>query len=400
MIFAGEIRLFEAQEECFVKKLLLVAGRGYPANTAMSSRYHALALLFKAADCEVTLVTKGEYNAKKIKYHQGIPYISVSGKVNCKLTRAYDLLVGIPWHVKKLLQTNQYDGVLMTTRIPLLLRIMKSAERKGVRLFYDAVEWYSPSQYKKGEKAYQYRKINKLLTEEIDKRFYVISISKYFEEYFRSRGIKTVRIPAILDVQSVACEKQAPEDKTVILYAGSPGKKDYLHEILEACAQLTPEERNKLEVRLIGIKEMDLIQSCGVSEKTMCDVRQIVKCMGRRPHEEVLQNLQRAHFTVLIRPEEERYAKAGFPTKVPESLATGTPVICNLTSDLGMYLRDGKNAIVLASENVEDVVIGLRRAINLSSGEKEKMSVTARKTAEEAFDYRKYVDEVVNFLDS
>lgn len=383
-----------------MKKLLFVAGRGYPANTAMSSRYHALALLFKAADCEVMLVTKGEYNAKKIKYHQGIPYISVSGKVNCKLTRAYDLLVGIPWHVKKLLQTNQYDGVLMTTRIPLLLRIMKSAEKKGVRLFYDAVEWYSPSQYKKGEKAYQYRKINKLLTEEIDKRFYVISISKYFEEYFRSCGIKTVRIPAILDVQSVACEKQAPEDKTVILYAGSPGKKDYLREMLEACAQLTPEERDKLEIRLIGIKKDELVQKCNVSEKTMSDVCQMVKCMGRLPHEEVLQNLQRAHFTVLIRPEEERYAKAGFPTKVPESLATGTPVICNLSSDLGMYLKDGENAIILASRRVQDVVAGLRRAINLSQEQKAQMCKAARKTAEESFDYKKYVGKVRELINA
>ena len=60
-----------------MKKLLLVTGSDYPANTAMSSRYHALALLFKAADCEVMLVTKGEYNAKKIKYHQIIHYINV-----------------------------------------------------------------------------------------------------------------------------------------------------------------------------------------------------------------------------------------------------------------------------------------------------------------------------------
>lgn len=383
-----------------MKKLLFVAGRGYPANTAMSSRYHALALLFQSAGCEVMVVTKGEFTHKKVKYYKGVPYISVSGRVNCKLTRGFDLLVGIPRYTKKLLHTNQYDGILMTTRIPLLLRIMKSAGKNDISLFYDAVEWYSPSQFNKGEKAYQYRKINKLLKKEIDKQFKVISISKYFEEYFSLRGIETVRIPAVLDVQSIAYEKHTPEDITVILYAGSPGKKDYLNEMMEACAQLTQEEREKLEIRLIGIRESELVQNCGVSEKTMSNVWHVVKCMGRRPHDEVLQNLQRAHFTFLIRPDEERYAKAGFPTKVPESLATGTPVICNLTSDLGMYLRDGKNAIVLASENVEDVVIGLRRAINLSSEEKEKMSVMARKTAEESFDYRKYVDQINNLLNN
>lgn len=69
------------------------------------------------------------------------------------------LLVGIPWYTKKLLRTHEYDGIFMTARIPLLLRIMKSADKDGVSLFYDAVEWYSSSQFKKGERAHQYRKI-------------------------------------------------------------------------------------------------------------------------------------------------------------------------------------------------------------------------------------------------
>lgn len=383
-----------------MKKLLFVAGRGYPTNTAMSNRYHALALLFQSAGCEVMVVTRGECSGKKIRYYKGVPYISVSGKMNCRLTRGFDFLVGIPWYTKKLLRTHEYDGIFMTARIPLLLRIMKSAGKDGVSLFYDAVEWYSSSQFKKGERAYQYRKTNNLLKNEINNRFKVISISRYFEDYFNARGIKTVRIPAVLDVQSVAYEKHAPEDKTVILYAGSPGKKDYLREMLEACAQLTPEERDKLEIRLIGIKKDELVQKCSVSEKTMSDVCQMVKCMGRIPHEEVMENLQRAHFTVLIRPEEERYAKAGFPTKVPESLATGTPVICNLSSDLGMYLKDGENAIILANRRVQDVVAGLRRAINLSQEQKAQMCKAARKTAEESFDYKKYVGKVRELINA
>lgn len=155
---------------------------------------------------------------------------------------------------------------------------------------------YSSSQFKKGERAHQYRKTNNLLEKEINNRFKVISISRYFEDYFNARGIKTVRIPAVLDVQSVAYEKHAPEDKTVILYAGSPGKKDYLREMLEACAQLTPEERDKLEIRLIGIKKDELVQKCNVSEKTMSDVCQMVKCMGRLPHEEVLAESAKSAF--------------------------------------------------------------------------------------------------------
>jgi hypothetical protein len=69
--------------------------------------------------------------------------------------------------------------------------------------------------------------------------------------------------------------------------------------------------------------------------------------MGRIPRPQVLEELSKADFTVLMRSEEQRYAKAGFPTKFVESLATATPVIANSTSDLGMYLKDGENGYVV-----------------------------------------------------
>ena len=127
-------------------------------------------------------------------------------------------------------------------------------------------------------------------------------------------------------------------------------------------------------------------------------VKNCVNCIGKVQRQEVLKNLEEADFTVLIRLSELRYAKAGFPTKVPESLATGTPVICNLSSDLGMYLKDGENAIILKSRDVNDVAIGLRRAIHLSEAEKRKMQIAARKTAERCFDYKLYAEELVGLI--
>ena len=384
-----------------MKKLLLIGGSNYPSNTAMSNRYHALAKLFQAAGCEVLIVTKGEKNGGQIKEYDGVPYLSVSGKITNRLIRAFDLLMRIPHTAKRLIREQQFDGILMTTRISGILRLIKKYSPKGVEAYYDATEWYSPCEFKNGEKALAYRMKNRLIEKEINGLLKVISISSYFEKYFQSRNIATARIPAILDVEKVLfVPKKGDSNKTVVMYAGSPGRKDYLKEVVEACASLTGVEREKLEIRLLGLTKEFLVTQCGATQAALDMAGDAIKCMGRVPHERVLEELQKAHFTILIRPHDERYAKAGFPTKVPESLATGTPVICNLTSDLGMYLRDGKNAIVLASENVEDVVIGLRRAINLSSEEKEKMSVMARKTAEESFDYRKNVVSLIKLFDS
>lgn len=384
-----------------MKRLLFVKASKHPDNSsAMSARCLAIAKLFQRAGWEVLILSRGHDNSRMVKVYKGVPYLSVSSHNQTVWNRAIDLLVRIPLYTMRLLKREHFDGVFVSVINSSFLRVLKSMDLSNISLFFDAVDWYSPSQFKNGEKSRAYRRSNNWITKGITSRYKVISISRYFEDYFNARGIKTVRIPAVLDVESVAYEKHLPKDKTVILYAGSPGKKDYLREMLEACAQLTPEERDKLEIRLIGIKKDELVQKCNVSEKTMSDVCQMVKCMGRLPHEEVLQNLQRAHFTVLIRPEEERYAKAGFPTKVPESLATGTPVICNLSSDLGMYLKDGENAIILASRRVQDVVAGLRRAINLSQEQKAQMCKAARKTAEESFDYKKYVGKVRELINA
>ena len=56
--------------------------------------------------------------------------------------------------------------------------------------------------------------------------------------------------------------------------------------------------------------------------------------------------MDNVQFDVLLRYSDLRYTKAGFPTKVVESLASATPVITNITSDLEMYLKDGENSVI------------------------------------------------------
>ena len=63
-----------------------------------------------------------------------------------------------------------------------------------------------------------------------------------------------------------------------------------------------------------------------------------------RPHAELPNLIAEADFTVLMRPN-KRYTNAGFPTKLVESLASGVPVIANLTSDIGWAVRDGREGL-------------------------------------------------------
>ena len=221
----------------------------------------------------------------------------------------------------------------------------------------------------------------------IDKSVSVVAISSYLQKHFESRGIDTVRIPVILDIQNTACEKRTCEDKTVFVYAGAPGKKDYLKTIIKGFALIPPELKG-------------LIQSCDADLQDLNIIAENIKCLGRVAREKVLENLSEADFTVLLRSEEQRYAKAGFPTKVVESLAIATPVISNLTSDLGMYLRDGNNAMIVSDCSPEAFADSIKRALMLSFEERRSMQRNARQTAEEHFDHRQYEEILKRFIEA
>lgn len=72
----------------------------------------------------------------------------------------------------------------------------------------------------------------------------------------------------------------------------------------------------------------------------------------------MLERYCEADFSIFVRPD-RRSSHAGFPTKLAESLAAGTPVITNNTGDIGLYLKDGENGFLLkdgTQKSVKDVL--------------------------------------------
>ena len=162
--------------------------------------------------------------------------------------------------------------------------------------------------------------------------------------------------------------------------------------------QLSSDERNGVEFHVIGVDENQLISICGVEKSCIDDLEGTLFVHGRVSRDEALKWVQNADFTMLIRDESLRYAKAGFPTKVVESLSSGTPVVCNISSDLGEYLEEGKNAFIINGHSAESVSEALRRIIPLKTDSLDIMRKEARKTAEKYFDYRQYYREMSYIL--
>ena len=104
-----------------------------------------------------------------------------------------------------------------------------------------------------------------------------------------------------------------------------------------------------------------------------------------------------ADFMVLLR-EQTRKSNAGFPTKFSESFMSGTPVIANLTSDLGRYLMDGDTGFVV-SEPSEDAIYRVLKdkVVVMSRQEIETIKKHVRETATQ-LDYRAYAEPISAFL--
>ena len=73
-------------------------------------------------------------------------------------------------------------------------------------------------------------------------------------------------------------------------------------------------------------------------------------------------------------------------------------MLCNLSSDLAMYLTDGENSIIIEDCSADACCSALRRILALSREQMNRMRLSARKTAEDAFDWRKYKEEVSMFI--
>lgn len=377
-----------------MKSVVIITQNNCPCEDAGAVRQHAMAKLFQEIGWKVTVLGYGKHD--KAIIFDGVEYHSFRPKKNSKLVR----LVGRLLFGRKVLKYLKKHGrniqaLLVVDVFPNAFKgIQKFADTNRIGLIHDSVEWYSPEEYSNGEKNIEYRLKEYTNRKAIRANWKVIGISRYLTEYFEARCKKAIRIPVILDVHNTQCRLDARElnCKLQFVYAGSPCRKDYLSELLSGFGLLTTEQLQQLEVHLYGVNKQQLLDICGVSQAVLDKLGDCLTAHGRVPREQAVQAVMDADFSMLLRDETLRYAKAGFPTKIVECLSCGTIPFCNLSSDLGMYLQDGQNAVLIDGHTPEAVKNAVEKALAIPTDKRVQMRAAARKTAEDHFDYRQYID--------
>ena len=385
-----------------MNQAVIITENKYPLGDAGAIRQHAMAKILKALGYDVTVVGYGSYTCKKLNEYEGIKYISLKAKSENKFIRIiYRFLFGFRAvrYIKK--QIKNPSVIMLVDTLPYAWKLIEGfGVKNNIKLIHDSVEWYSPEEFSNGEKNVQYILKEKTNTKIINKNWNVVAISKFLEAHFKNIAKDVVRVPVVMDTESILfeIEKKQISQKTRFVYVGAPGRKDYLKEIIESFELLEKQYKEMCELHIVGVTEKELVKACGVKETTLENLKGLLSAYGRLPHSEAIRWVREADFTLLLRDSDLRYAKAGFPTKIVESLSCGTPPVCNFSSDLDIYLKDGENAFISHSHKPEDLKNALIKAISCSLKQKNEMRKSARRTAEENFDYKNYIDTFKGLL--
>ncbi|MDP9894174.1 glycosyltransferase involved in cell wall biosynthesis [Variovorax boronicumulans] len=386
------------------KLVLYVGPFSFPSGGAAARRILGNCQALQQAGFKVAVASGQPGTSENFSEYKGIKVLSLDERNAEHLPRWLKRLAYFRMGSKTLewldsLPERPYAVILYSGYSPYLLRLIPWAKRNSVRLIFDAVEWYEPDSLFAYLSPYQ-------LNIELAMRFLTprvkntIAISSFLHDYYLKGGGHSLRTPPLLDVLETEWSAQEKDRLATmqLVYAGSPGKKDLLDRMLCAVLEAKQEGLNlKLSIAGVDPDHAGLYPSIKIFPPEL--VASTVKFLGVLSHDESMHLVRGADYSLLLR-NVARYSRAGFPTKFVESFSVGTPVIANITSDLGEHLIDGATGWICEKPSPQSLKATLFRAAKINREKHTQMRQACRDQALRAFDYRNAASSLTQFLET
>lgn len=381
-------------------RILVLMGSYFPYGVAISSRILHFCKLFNSCGAKVHVISlySKQANCKvgDIYKRQECTYEIATTKSESSYESFFGYRDFVDCAKRYLIENGKPDLIFLSGVEPYYTRICRLFN--GVPMYLEQCEWMDKSSYRFGSLDYRFIRRNYFLKHGYRRMYGVISISRLLDQHYKSLKVNSIRIPTILDVLNTDYATKSEHEKIIIAYTGNPStSKELFRPIFEALKD-NETFRKRIEFHIYGPTEERVICNIGDDNELYIAVKNCVFVHGKIPQEEISDVLRAADYQMFIRPH-RRSSEAGFPTKLAESMTVGTPVITNDTGDIGLYLKDGDNGFLLSDITKEAVEETFRRVVQLSETRQIEMRLSARKTAEVAFDYRSYVDDLRNFIE-
>lgn len=300
---------------------------------------------------------------------------------------------------KKLLKKRlgTYDTII-TYNGSITRWLVNFAEKHHLKLISDLTEWYDYNELKVID--WLPNAVNMHFTQKRIKN--KIVISSYLDKFYNTSH--NIVIPATCDAMESKWHKGKEDvfktigeyDGITLIYAGNPARKDVIHYAINAVQRLI-EEGAKLRFLIVGIERECYLKRYS-SLLTNKNLNPEIQFCGRVSQDDVPRYYAASDFMVLLR-EQTRKSNAGFPTKFAEAFTSGTPVIANMTSDLGKYLTDGVTGFVVAEPSEMAMYQTMKeKVLKLNRNDIENIKNNVREAAKQ-LDFHAYVQPLRTFLE-
>jgi glycosyltransferase involved in cell wall biosynthesis len=284
----------------------------------------------------------------------------------------------------------------------LLLRLQAWCRSHGAVLIADCTEWHSAARISGGRYGF-FRWDNDVRMGWLHTRVgRLITISRWLAAHYAQQGCTTLCVPPLVDLDDAKCQVKrpavaTPERPLHLVFSGSPDR-ERLDLIMEGL-HLLRADGHQVAISFVGSTRESAVRILGDRAALLDGLDTCLTFHGRVPVEHVQALLAEADFGLLFRYR-ERATEACFPTKVPEFLALGVPLICNVTTDVGVYLKDGASALFIPEDSATAFAATVARACALAPEVHQAMRAAASRCAATCFDYRAYAAMLHAFVNA
>lgn len=236
-------------------------------------------------------------------------------------------------------------------------RLIRFCRSIGARAVAEVTEWYSVSRLV--SPAALLRNIDRPLRMRVvnPRTDGLIVASRYLADFYRPKGPPVVVMPTLMSDPSPTAGQASPDGAPKrLFFAGSgwdpavvretrEGPKDRLDKVIEVLdAALTLGADFRLDA--YGVDPgayLEIMPGHGPLLERLGDR---VVFHGRQPRDVVRATLRDADFSIFLR-KDSIVSRAGFPTKLAESVHFGTPVITNDVGDAALYQLPGQTGFFI-----------------------------------------------------
>jgi glycosyltransferase involved in cell wall biosynthesis len=292
--------------------------------------------------------------------------------------------------------TNVETVICYNFHAEVLQRLIRYGKKNKIAVVSDCTEWHTVHHLRGIKRLIKWLDINRRIRTVQFRTSGNIVISSYFDSFYR--GCRNVIVPPLIDKSEekwTAQETNSDNETTTLVYAGRMGiGKDQLSACISALSELSDYD---FHLNVVGINKDEYLTAFPKQSDMLNCLGNKVEFYGYISHKEAVRIVRSADFSLLIR-ENNRKNDSGFPTKLAESVACGTPVIASDFSDVKKYVEQYGLGMVANTVDDEGLIRVLKEALTLSSNELYELKQNCSRCT--AFDYRSYIGTLGEFIDT